>query len=128
MTLLNRYRVLGNSGLKVSPLCLGTMTFGTGAGWSADEATSKAIFDNYLEQGGNFVDTAVSYTNGMSETLLGVRTSKQLLTNLEALTVELSPEQLQELDQISAIEPGFPHDFLALVRSSAIDGGTVMTA
>lgn len=71
MALLNQYRVLGHSGLKVSPLCLGTMTFGTGTGWSADEATSKAIFDCYLEQGGNFIDTAVSYTNGMSETLLG---------------------------------------------------------
>jgi aryl-alcohol dehydrogenase-like predicted oxidoreductase len=71
MTLLNQYRVLGRSGLKVSPLCLGTMTFGTGAGWSADEATSRAIFDNYLEQGGNFIDTAISYTNGRSETLLG---------------------------------------------------------
>ncbi len=71
MPLLNHYRLLGRSGLKVSPLCLGTMTFGTGAGWSADEATSKAIFESYLEQGGNFIDTAVSYTNGMSETLLG---------------------------------------------------------
>lgn len=71
MALLNYYRVLGRSGLKVSPLCLGTMTFGTGAGWSADEATSRAVFDNYLEQGGNFIDTAISYTNGRSETLLG---------------------------------------------------------
>ena len=71
MTLLNHYRVLGRCGLKVSPLCLGTMTFGTGAGWSADETTSRAIFDSYLEQGGNFIDTAVSYTNGRSETLLG---------------------------------------------------------
>lgn len=71
MELLNHYRVLGRSGLKVSPLCLGTMTFGTGAGWSADEATSRAVFDNYLEQGGNFVDTAISYTNGRSEALLG---------------------------------------------------------
>lgn len=71
MALLNQYRMLGHSGLKVSPLCLGTMTFGTGAGWSADEATSKVIFDGYLEQGGNFIDTAISYTNGMSETLLG---------------------------------------------------------
>jgi aryl-alcohol dehydrogenase-like predicted oxidoreductase len=71
MALLNQYRVLGHSGLKVSPLCLGTMTFGTGAGWSADDATSRALFDWYCEQGGNFIDTAVSYTNGMSETLLG---------------------------------------------------------
>lgn len=71
MTQLNYYRVLGRSGLKVSPLCLGTMTFGNGAGWSADEAASRAIFEGYLEQGGNFIDTAISYTNGMSETLLG---------------------------------------------------------
>lgn len=71
MSLLNSYRVLGRSGLKVSPLCLGTMTFGTGAGWTADEATSQAILESYLEQGGNFIDTAVSYTNGRSETLLG---------------------------------------------------------
>ncbi|HLZ60576.1 MAG TPA: aldo/keto reductase [Ktedonosporobacter sp.] len=71
MTQLNHYRVLGRGGLKVSPLCLGTMTFGTGTGWSADEASSRAIFDEYLEQGGNFIDTAVSYTNGRSESLLG---------------------------------------------------------
>ena len=71
MGLLNQYRILGRSGLKVSPLCLGTMTFGTGTGWSADEVSSRAIFESYLEQGGNFIDTAVSYTNGRSETLLG---------------------------------------------------------
>lgn len=71
MPLLNQYRVLGRSGLNVSPLCLGTMTFGTGAGWSADEATSRAVFESYLERGGNFIDTAISYTNGRSETLLG---------------------------------------------------------
>jgi len=41
MIQLNHYRVLGRSGLKVSPLCLGIMTFGTGTGWSADEATSS---------------------------------------------------------------------------------------
>lgn len=55
----------------MSPLCLGTMTFGNGAGWTADEAASRAIFESYLEQGGNFIDTAISYTNGLSETLLG---------------------------------------------------------
>jgi aryl-alcohol dehydrogenase-like predicted oxidoreductase len=71
MALLNQYHMLGRSGLKVSPLCLGTMTFGNGNGWTADEATSKAIFEAYLEQGGNFIDTAVSYANGLSETLLG---------------------------------------------------------
>jgi aryl-alcohol dehydrogenase-like predicted oxidoreductase len=64
---------------------------------------------------------------GVTSTLLGARTPEQLLANLEALTVELSPEQLAELDQVSAIELGFPHDFLAQVRASALDGGAVIT-
>jgi aryl-alcohol dehydrogenase-like predicted oxidoreductase len=68
---LNEYVTLGRSGLRVSPLCLGTMTFGTEWGWGADEATSRAIFNRYLERGGNFVDTADGYTNGKSEELVG---------------------------------------------------------
>lgn len=68
---LARYRLLGNSGLRVSPLCLGTMTFGTDWGWGADREESRKIFDSYLERGGNFIDTANFYTNGTSETLLG---------------------------------------------------------
>jgi aryl-alcohol dehydrogenase-like predicted oxidoreductase len=68
---LNEYVTLGRSGLRVSPLCLGTMTFGTEWGWGADEESSRAIFNRYLEQGGNFVDTADGYTNGKSEQLVG---------------------------------------------------------
>jgi aryl-alcohol dehydrogenase-like predicted oxidoreductase len=68
---LSDYITLGRSGLKVSPLCLGTMTFGTEWGWGNDEAASKAIFDHYLEFGGNFFDTADMYTNGRSEEWLG---------------------------------------------------------
>ncbi|MCE0484424.1 MAG: aldo/keto reductase [Methylacidiphilales bacterium] len=68
---LNDYITLGRSGLKVSPLCLGTMTFGTEWGWGNDEAASKAIFDHYLDAGGNFFDTADGYTNGRSEEWLG---------------------------------------------------------
>ena len=68
---LNEYVTLGRSGLRVSPLCLGTMTFGTEWGWGADETISRAIFDRYLERGGNFVDTADAYTNGKSEELVG---------------------------------------------------------
>src|SRR5882757_3503657 len=68
---LNEYITLGRSGLRVSPLCLGTMTFGTEWGWGADEPASRAIFDRYLERGGNFVDTADGYTNGKSEELVG---------------------------------------------------------
>ena len=68
---LKRYITLGRSGLRVSPLCLGTMTFGTEWGWGADEDVSRAVFHRYLEEGGNFIDTANGYTNGKSEELLG---------------------------------------------------------
>jgi len=68
---LDRYRLLGRSGLKVSPLCLGTMTFGTAWGWGADEPESRRMFDRYAEAGGNFIDTADFYTDGQSEELTG---------------------------------------------------------
>lgn len=68
---LNSYVTLGRSGLRVSPLCLGTMTFGTEWGWGADETTSAAIFDSYIASGGNFIDTADGYTNGKSEEICG---------------------------------------------------------
>lgn len=64
-------RVLGKSGIRVSELCLGTMTFGTEWGFGADEATSRAVYDEYRAAGGNFVDTANNYTNGASEEFLG---------------------------------------------------------
>lgn len=65
------YSLLGRSGLRVSPLCLGTMTFGTEWGWGSSEETARTIFHRYLDAGGNFVDTADLYTNGRSEELLG---------------------------------------------------------
>lgn len=68
---LDEYFLLGRSGLRVSPLCLGTMTFGTAWGWGADEKDSRAQFDRYLDAGGNFIDTADGYTGGESETFLG---------------------------------------------------------
>ena len=68
---LQTYTTLGRSGLKVSPLALGTMTFGTDWNTGADKATSKALFDQYLDAGGNFFDTADLYTNGTSESWLG---------------------------------------------------------
>jgi aryl-alcohol dehydrogenase-like predicted oxidoreductase len=68
---LTDYSLLGRSGLRVSPLCLGTMTFGTEWGWGSDADTSRAVFNRYLEAGGNFIDTADLYTNGKSEELLG---------------------------------------------------------
>jgi aryl-alcohol dehydrogenase-like predicted oxidoreductase len=71
MTTLNSYRLLGASGLRVSPLALGTMTFGADWGWGADEATARRMFDLYVDRGGNLLDTAVNYTNGAAERILG---------------------------------------------------------
>jgi aryl-alcohol dehydrogenase-like predicted oxidoreductase len=71
ITQLDRYRLLGNSGMRVSPLSLGTMTFGTDWGFGADQAESRKIFDIYADRGGNFIDAANVYTNGSSESFLG---------------------------------------------------------
>lgn len=68
---LNSYVTLGRSGLRVSPLCLGTMTFGPEWGWGSDVATSKRIIDTYADKGGNFLDTANMYTRGHSEKIIG---------------------------------------------------------
>lgn len=67
---LTHYRTLGRSGLAISPLALGTMTFGT-ARWGLDETGSSAVFDAYLDRGGNFVDTADVYAGGEGEAMLG---------------------------------------------------------
>ncbi|RJP76853.1 MAG: aldo/keto reductase [Candidatus Zixiibacteriota bacterium] len=66
-----RYKLMGRSGLRVSELCLGTMTFGDDWGWGAPEEECRRILEVYREAGGNFVDTAVNYTNGSSEQILG---------------------------------------------------------
>jgi aryl-alcohol dehydrogenase-like predicted oxidoreductase len=69
MISLDHYRLLGRSGLRVSPLALGTMTFGKDWGWGADASESRRMFDYYIDRGGNFVDTSVNYTEGASERL-----------------------------------------------------------
>jgi aryl-alcohol dehydrogenase-like predicted oxidoreductase len=66
-----KYKLLGRSGLKVSELCLGTMGFGTEAGWGADKETSFAIIDAFANAGGNFIDTANMYKLGTSEKIIG---------------------------------------------------------
>ncbi len=66
-----RYRLLGKSGLRVSELCLGTMTFGEDWGWGASKEVSRQIFDAFVAAGGNFIDTASNYTNGSSERFVG---------------------------------------------------------
>jgi aryl-alcohol dehydrogenase-like predicted oxidoreductase len=66
-----RYSLLGRSGLRVSQIALGTMTFGPGADWSRSEDESRAVFDAYVDAGGNFIDTANMYTGGESEKIVG---------------------------------------------------------
>ncbi|MDK1387835.1 aldo/keto reductase [Sinorhizobium sp. 8-89] len=68
---LDNYRLLGRSGLRVSPMSLGTMTFGSDWGWGADIAEARRIFDLYVDRGGNFIDTSVNYTDGAAERFLG---------------------------------------------------------
>ncbi|MGB8945116.1 MAG: aldo/keto reductase [Streptomyces sp.] len=68
---LDSYRLLGRSGLRVSPLALGAATFGTEWGWGAEQDEARKLFDLYVERGGNFIDTATTYTDGSSERLLG---------------------------------------------------------
>ena len=66
-----RYKLFGRSGLRVSELALGTMTFGEAWGWGASKEESRLMFDAYAEAGGNFIDTANRYTDGTAETFVG---------------------------------------------------------
>jgi len=66
-----RYKLLGRSGLRVSELCLGTMTFGEEWGWGSSKEECRRIFDAFVKRGGNFLDTANRYTEGTSEKIVG---------------------------------------------------------
>jgi aryl-alcohol dehydrogenase-like predicted oxidoreductase len=68
---MSEYVLLGRTGLRVSPLCFGAMTFGDPEGMGVDEATSRALFDCYRDHAGNFIDTANVYAGGNSERILG---------------------------------------------------------
>jgi aryl-alcohol dehydrogenase-like predicted oxidoreductase len=68
---LNHYITLGRSGLRVSPMCLGTMTFGLDWGWGCDVDESRRIMDAFMDRGGNFIDTANIYTKGHAEVIIG---------------------------------------------------------
>src|SRR5688572_22627843 len=88
------YRILGRSGLRVSELCLGTMTFGPDWGWGADRDESRRIFDAFVDAGGNFVDTASNYTNGSSETFVGefVSAARDRFVVATKYTLSLDPD------------------------------------
>lgn len=87
---LTDYTTLGRSGLRVSPLSLGTMTFGTDWGWGADEAACRDLFNYYLEAGGNFIDTADGYTSGKSEELVGRFVAERNLRDRVVLATKFS--------------------------------------
>ena len=72
-----RYTLLGRSGLRVSEVALGTMTFGDAWGWGASEDESRRMFEAFVEAGGNFVDTACNYTDGQSESIVGALVEPQ---------------------------------------------------
>lgn len=71
------YKLLGRTGLRVSELCLGTMTFGEDWGWGASETVSRQIVDTFRAAGGNFIDTSCNYTNGTSEKFVGEFTKNE---------------------------------------------------
>lgn len=92
-----RYKLLGQSGLRVSEVALGTMTFGADWGWGADYDTSRAIFDTYAEAGGNFIDTATNYTNGTSEKYVGefVHSERERFVVATKYTLRLTSDNLR---------------------------------
>lgn len=91
-----KFKLLGNTGLRVSELCLGTMTFGEEWGWGASKETCKKLLDIYLDAGGNFIDTANNYTNGSSEKILGelLKGIRQRMVIATKYTLMTDPEDI----------------------------------
>ncbi|MHB1285942.1 MAG: aldo/keto reductase [Leptospirales bacterium] len=87
---LENYSTLGRTGLKISPLALGTMTFGTEWGWGSEKTIAKTLFDRYIDAGGNFVDTADMYTGGTSESWIGEFVSDRKLRDRVVITTKFS--------------------------------------
>jgi len=89
-----RYKLLGRSGLRVSELCYGAMTFGQEWGWGSDRKECRRVFDAFADAGGNFIDTANFYTNGTSEKLLGqfVRGRREEFVLATKYTLSMRPD------------------------------------
>jgi len=89
-----RYKLLGRTGLRVSELCLGTMTFGEEWGWGASREESRKIFDAFADAGGNFVDTANLYTGGTSEKFVGefLKGRRERFVLATKYTLSMSPD------------------------------------
>lgn len=88
-----KYKLLGRSGLKVSELCLGTMTFGKEWDFGSDKNESKQVFDTFVNAGGNFIDTANFYTNGTSETYIGefIKAEREKFVIATKYTLTMNP-------------------------------------
>ncbi len=95
---LTAFRTLGRSGLVVSPGALGTMTFGTKE-WGSPDDVNQAVFDAYVDAGGNFIDTADVYSGGRSEELVGRYVAERSLRDKLVLATKFSFNA----------EPGNPH-------------------
>ncbi|GBB89421.1 hypothetical protein RclHR1_01610012 [Rhizophagus clarus] len=93
---LDDYVLLGRSGLRVSPLCLGAGTFGAQSEIGSDKEESKKIFDFYYEKGGNFFDTANNYGSGESERFLGDYVSDKRSDVVIATKYSVNPTSMQE--------------------------------
>lgn len=86
----NQYFTLGHSGLRISRLALGTMTFGTEWGWGADKSAARELFNAYIDRGGNLIDTADLYTNGASEQWVGEFVGERQLRDRVVITTKFS--------------------------------------
>jgi aryl-alcohol dehydrogenase-like predicted oxidoreductase len=91
-----RQRLLGRTGIRVSEMCLGTMTFGTGWGWGADESACREMYTAYREAGGNFLDTANLYTEGVSEQIVGqlIRDQRDSIVLATKFTLPTNPHDV----------------------------------
>lgn len=121
-----RYKLFGKSGLRVSELCLGTMTFGEDWGWGASQEVSRNIFDMFVAAGGNFIDTAYNYTNGTSEKYVGDFVSgdrdRFVIATIYTLTLRKDDpnaggnhrkNMVRSVEEsLKRLNTGFPHSFL----------------
>lgn len=130
-----RYKLLGNTGMKVSEISLGTMTFGDDWGWGADKKECKKMWNAYVDRGGNFIDTANFYTGGSSERFVGefmlhnrdyfVCATKYTLANPEAKDPNLGGNSRKNMMQsVEASLKRLNTDYIDLLWLHIWDGFT----
>ena len=103
-----RYRTFGGTGLRVSELFVGAMTFGEQGGAGAPAGECRRVLDAYASAGGNVIDTASNY-----RPIVGARHLDQLLGNLGPLEVRPTAEMVKRLESAADFDPGFPSAFIS---------------